>query len=346
MCLKRSKSGKMKILIYTPAFYPSTGGLEAINMIIADQLTIKGFDVVLITPEQNHLGDDKKKFKYQIVRDVGRSSLWKWYKWCDVFVHSVLSLNGIWPLLFYPKKWVVIHHTCNYYIWDQNKTIISRLKMFASKLAVNIAVSNAVASYLDLPNVTVIKNAYNRELFTTINHCQRKGFVFVGRLVTEKGVSLLLNAYRSYCRRSESPYCLTIIGDGPEVDKLKQMANEYDVCFKGLLTGQLLVNELNKHACMIVPSVYNEAFGIVALEGLACGCFCIGTDGDGVQEAIGECGVLFKKGDADDLALKMYEFEQATFNTQEYTAKVQKHLSHFTPEYVGTQYEHFFYCLK
>lgn len=60
MCLKRSKSGKMKILIYTPAFYPSTGGLEAINMIIADQLTIKGFDVVLITPEQNHLGDDKK----------------------------------------------------------------------------------------------------------------------------------------------------------------------------------------------------------------------------------------------------------------------------------------------
>lgn len=336
----------MKILIYTPAFYPNTGGLETINMIIADQLTIKGFDVVLITPQQNHFNNDESKFNYQIVRNTSRKSLWRWYKWCDVFVHSVLSLNAVWPLLFHPKKWVAIHHACNYHLWNQNRTIKSRLKTLASKFSINIAVSNAVAYNQNLLNVTIIRNAYNSDLFKTINRNPRNGFVFVGRLVTEKGIDLLLEAYQLYCKKSKAPHHLTIIGDGPEMNHLKQAANGYDVSFKGLLTGQTLVNELNKHACMIIPSVYHEAFGIVVLEGLASGCYCIGTDSDGVQEAIGDCGRLFKKGDANDLALQMYEFEQTKLNIHEYFTKVQEHLSLFTPEYVGNQYEHFFNCLK
>lgn len=48
---------------------------------------------------------------------------------------------------------------------------------------------------------------------------------------------------------------------------------------------------------MIVPSIYNEAFGIVTLEGLACGCRCIVSDGDGLHEAVGKYGTLFIKGD-------------------------------------------------
>lgn len=128
----------MRLLIYTPAFYPNTGGLETINMIICEQLSQNGFDVTLITPQYNPRNDDSR-FDYKVIRDTSYKSLWHWYKWCDVYVHSVLSLNGIWPLLIWPKTWVAIHHTCYFHVWDGKPTFISRLKKFASKFAKNIA---------------------------------------------------------------------------------------------------------------------------------------------------------------------------------------------------------------
>lgn len=45
----------------------------------------------------------------------------------------------------------------------------------------------------------------------------------------------------------------------------------------------------------MIPSVWGEAFGIVALEGMASGCIEICSDSDGLQEAIGNNGFLFKR---------------------------------------------------
>lgn len=333
----------MKILIYTPAFYPNTGGLETINMIICEQLHKNNIEITLITPQSNSHNDDDK-FAYRIIRDTSYKSLWHWFKWCDVYVHSVLSLNGIWPLLLWPKKWVVIHHTCYFHAWDGKATLKSRLKKIASRFAHNIAVSKAVADKLSLHNATIIHNAYNSQLFTNNNTNRRKGFVYVGRLVTEKGVELMIEAYKLYSRTSKQPWSLTIIGNGPELNKLKSQAlTEPNISFIGEKRGISLVTALNNYACMIVPSVYNEAFGIVALEGLACGCQCIVSDGDGLQEAVGNCGILFKKGDSKDLATKMLSIETA--GTMDLTT-VNKHLNNFTSKEIGKQYIKYFSLLN
>lgn len=332
----------MKILIYTPVFYPNTGGVETINMIICEQLYNHGFDVTLITPLCNPNNDDDK-FPYRVIRDISRKSLWHWYKWCDVYVHSVLSLNGIWPLLVRPKKWVAIYHTCYFHVWDRKPSIISRIKCFASKFAKNIAVSKSVADKLGLHNVTIIHNAYNSQLFRITNTSKREGFIFVGRLVTEKGVDLLIESYKLYSERSSNPYKLTIVGDGPEIENLKIQASGYNIQFVGRKQGEDLVHELNNHACMIVPSVYNEAFGIVALEGLACGCRCIVSDGDGLQEAVGSCGILFKKGSANDLADKMLLGE--TSKNIDYEV-VAKYLERYTSDAIGKKYINYFNSLS
>lgn len=332
----------MRLLIYTPAFYPNTGGLETINMIICEQLSQNGFDVTLITPQYNPRNDDSK-FDYKVVRDTSYKSLWHWYKWCDVYVHSVLSLNGIWPLLIWPKTWVAIHHTCYFHVWDGKPTFISRLKKFASKFAKNIAVSHTVAHDLGLHNATVIHNAYNSSLFTNTNTTNRKDFIYVGRLVSEKGINLLIEAYKIYVANSHNHWGLTIIGDGPEKSKLQNQASNFNIHFLGKKCGEELVKELNNHACMIVPSIYHEAFGIVALEGLACGCQCIVSDGDGLQEAVGDCGILFKKGDIKNMANKMLLAENNdTINHKSIT----KHLELFTPLEIGRQYVNYFKSLK
>lgn len=332
----------MRILIYTPAFYPNTGGLETINMIICEQLSQNEFDVTLITPQCNPQNDDDK-FSYRVIRDTSYKSLWHWYKWCDVFVHSVLSLNGIWPLLIWPKTWVAIHHTCYFHVWDGKPTFISRLKKFASKFAKNIAVSQAVSHELGLHNATIIHNAYNSSLFTNINKANRKNFIYVGRLVSEKGVDLLIEAYKIYAANSHNHWGLTIIGDGPEKNNLQNQASNFNVHFLGKKCGEELVKELNNHACMIVPSIYHEAFGIVALEGLACGCQCIVSDGDGLQEAVGDCGILFKKGDTKDMAKKMLLAENSDAINYK---SIIKHLAHFTSLEIGRQYVNYFKSLK
>lgn len=60
---------------------------------------------------------------------------------------------------------------------------------------------------------------------------------------------------------------------------------------------------LNQHKVLAVTSThpYYEAFGIVVLEGLACGCLVVGADGDGIEESLHGYGFLYKNGDENEL---------------------------------------------
>ena len=56
-----------------------------------------------------------------------------------------------------------------------------------------------------------------------------------------------------------------------------------------------------RHRVMIVPSISAEGFGIVALEGLACGCRMLVSDAGGLPEAVGQFGAVFPMGDVQAL---------------------------------------------
>jgi glycosyltransferase involved in cell wall biosynthesis len=98
----------------------------------------------------------------------------------------------------------------------------------------------------------------------------------------------------------------TIIGDGPEEAALKARVASAGlggtVLFLGSLDQAALVRELNRHRILAVPSYWGEPFGIVALEGAACGCVPVGTDDGGLPEAIGSCGPVVAKRDPAALA--------------------------------------------
>jgi glycosyltransferase involved in cell wall biosynthesis len=131
-----------------------------------------------------------------------------------------------------------------------------------------------------------------------------KEFIFVGRLVSDKGVDLLLEAMALLLRENIEPR-LTIIGSGPDEKGLKAQAEKlglHKVYFLGARTGVELANLLNQHKVLVVPSRWEEPFGIVALEGIACGCFVIGSAGGGLVDAIGSCGKTFRNGDVKELA--------------------------------------------
>ena len=124
--------------------------------------------------------------------------------------------------------------------------------------------------------------------------------MFVGRLVSDKGADLLIRAYAEVKDDAEG---LTLVGTGPEEASLRRMASELGVeaRFTGPLEGEDLVRELNQHAILAVPSRWPEPFGNVALEGMACGCVVVGSDGGGLPDAVGVGGLIFRSGDTGHL---------------------------------------------
>ena len=141
--------------------------------------------------------------------------------------------------------------------------------------------------------------------------CLKKGnndFVFLGRLVSDKGVDLAIEAI-AILNSENKNYKLTIIGDGPELQKLIMQAADLGisehVTFLGSLKGGALVEHLKQHQFMLIPSRWKEPFGVVALEAIACGCIPIVSDGGGLPDAVGNAGLVFQRGSLVDLVNKI-----------------------------------------
>ena len=183
--------------------------------------------------------------------------------------------------------------------------VASNVKRLITRAATNICCSHAVQSKIPGKSV-VVSNAYRSELFKEYDDViQDLDIVFVGRLVSDKGVADLIDALRLLYEANFRPR-LSIVGDGPERADIKQRVErlglDHQVSLTGIKSGVELARFLARHRVMAVPSKWAEPFGIVALEGIACGCVIVGTDLGGLPEAIGRCGVTVPNGDTAAMA--------------------------------------------
>jgi glycosyltransferase involved in cell wall biosynthesis len=291
----------MKILVYTPAFLPKVGGLEMNTAHLAGHFQRAGHEVTVVTTTPGASADPG----YRVVRNPSPWELLRWTRWCDVFYQANVSLRGLWPLLLVRRPWVVSHHS--WYCRTEGRVAWQdRLKRWLLRFAAaSISVSTAVADDLETPSV-VIPNAYRDDLFRRLPGVERtEDLVFLGRLVSDKGVDLLLDALTRLAEEGLRPR-LTVVGEGPEGPALRAQAARLGLAdridFLGVRTGEELVEILNRHRILVIPSRYNEPFGIVALEGIACGCVVVGSEGGGLKQAMGPCGDTFRNGDVEDLA--------------------------------------------
>lgn len=301
----------MNLLLYSPAFAPSVGGLESVVAMLAEGFARAGHRVTVVTttpadgPDRSAASDREGSALYRVVRNPGPLRLLRLVHRCDVFFQANVSLKGLWPLLLLRRPWVVSHHSW-YCQSDGRITWRDRLKRrLLRRAAASIAVSRAVADDLDTPSV-VIENPYRDDLFRRLPEIPRdRELVFLGRLVSDKGCDLLLEALGRLDARGVRPR-LTLVGTGPEEAPLRRritaLGLDDRVELAGRAGGEALVRVLNRHRVLVAPSRYNEPFGIVALEGLACGCLAVGSAGGGLADAIGPGGWVFPNGDVDALA--------------------------------------------
>ncbi|QPN63428.1 glycosyltransferase family 4 protein [Synechococcus sp. CBW1004] len=130
---------------------------------------------------------------------------------------------------------------------------------------------------------------------------------FAGRLVTEKGVDDLLDAMHILVRRIPAA-SLLVAGDGPERKHLEARARRigigHHVVFLGHLSRLQLEERLKGAWVQVVPSRWEEPFGIVAAEAMMRGTAVLATNSGGLNEIIQdhETGLLVPANDPQSLA--------------------------------------------
>jgi glycosyltransferase involved in cell wall biosynthesis len=320
----------VKILLSSYAFYPSIGGVEVLSAMLAEQFCLRGHEVVVLTDTTG----ESAAAPYRVVRRPAKGQLWELVRWCDVFVHNNINLRSAWPLLFMRRPWAIINSG------SIAATPMGRLKRFCARFAVTSGVSADTARKIGTN--TVIPNCYDDDLFRELPDGSREvELMYLGRLVSEKGVDVLLRALGRLKQAGMAPR-LTIVGGGPEETSLREMASSLgldgQVRFAGIRRGGELVKELNSHRILAVPSTYQEPFGIVALEAIACGCVVVGSEGGGLREAIGPCGMTFPNGDATALANCLKELLTDAGKVSAFRDQAADHLARFTKGNVADRY--------
>ena len=127
---------------------------------------------------------------------------------------------------------------------------------------------------------------------------EESGAVFVGRLSREKGIDVLLEAWK------ELPIRLTIVGDGPESGRVKgAMATNDRIEWRGLLNPEDVAKEIRRHAALISPHRGPETFGLSIVEAMAAGRAVVASELGGPGETIvdGTTGLLTIPGDVESL---------------------------------------------
>lgn len=301
------------------------------------------FEITVVTQTPAGHYDDSS-LPFCVVRQPGFFQLWQLIRSSDVVHLAGPALTPLFLGLFVKRPIVLEHHgfqticpngqlliepqgtpcpghfmagrhgeclRCNS---DQGRLaswklwLLTFLRRFLSAQAsANITPTQWLGDLLDLPRVTTVPHGLDASpaVRRTASSSGAPAIVFVGRLVTTKGVHVLLKAAKILLEERRS-FELLIIGEGPERAALEQFVRdsqlEANVRFAGRLNDVRLEAALAQAAAVVVPSLGGEVFGMVVAENMVRGLPVVASDLGAFVEVLGGTGLTVRTGDAGDLA--------------------------------------------
>jgi glycogen(starch) synthase len=153
----------------------------------------------------------------------------------------------------------------------------------------------------------IIPNGYDPAIFFDRQLERQHDFIFVGRFNHDKGPDQFVAALEKL-HRDGRQFSALMIGDGEKMEACRQIIRrspglEKKISFAGAITDRSEVARLMNHSkVLVVPNRWEEPFGMVFLEGLACGCRLVATNSGALQEISGGYARFVEKGNIDALA--------------------------------------------
>ena len=138
-------------------------------------------------------------------------------------------------------------------------------------------------------------------------------YLFLGRLVPEKGILVLLDAW-SFLEQRLGPACprLIIAGTGPEEARVHKLAiRSRQVRFTGFVTGREKADLILHCRALLVPSIWWEPLGLTVYEAYERGRPVLAAQSGGLMETVlhGTTGYLHEPGDIHSLANSVVRIE-------------------------------------
>ena len=138
-------------------------------------------------------------------------------------------------------------------------------------------------------------------------------FIYVGRMVSGKGLDTLFSAYRKV-RSVDLDVSLLLVGDGPEQQRLQAETGELSgVVWAGFIQPAQLPGIYSIADVMVFPTL-GDANGLVVEEAMAAGLPVISTSAAGDIRARvpeGVAGYVVPPADPDALATRMIELARS-----------------------------------
>lgn len=233
------------------------------------------------------------------------------------FKPDIIHAQHLWIIskiaLEYNIPVIITSHGSDIMGYDMWPKFHDMMHEVANKCNKIIAISNdskEVISKIFKENkdkVVTIPNGYDENVFykenynrneilkeLNINKSYEKIVCFAGRLAKNKGVDLLLEAAKIY---EEENTLTLIVGDGEEytnLNNIKEKLGLKNIVFLGNRDHETLRKVYNISDVCAVPS-RQEAFGLVALEAIACGTPVVATRQGGIPDFVNDkVGILIK----------------------------------------------------
>jgi glycosyltransferase involved in cell wall biosynthesis len=184
------------------------------------------------------------------------------------------------------------------------------------------------ARYLGFTSAQIGRMGYSADIdiFLPANPSQiNKTFLYVGRLVEEKGISVLLDAYEGYKKSRQDSWKLRIVGNGILKKKILERGIP-GVHVEDFVQPARLPNLYESSSCFILPSLF-EPWGLVLHEAAASGLPIISSDVCGASEKFVESdinGFTFRSGDVLELEKAMLRLHDMSTSEWNFMSKSSK----------------------
>jgi glycogen(starch) synthase len=302
------------------------------------------FNVTVVT-ETAAGGHDDEALPFRIIRQPRFFKLWQLIRTSDVIHVAGPALLPIFLAWLSRKPFVIEHHTyqaicpngvllhqpdrsiCPGYFQagrygecvsclqsevSTPRAIAQLLLMFpryrlSRAATINIAVTSHVRDRHKLPRTSVVYHGIEKLLPNpdALIPSRRLCIAYVGRLVAEKGVPVLLEASK-LLKNEGHDFEVRIIGDGTERSKFEDIIQRENlsscITITGFLSGDALANALRDVKVVVMPSVWEETAGLAAMEQMMRGRLVIASDVGGLDEVVSDAGMRFAPGSAESLA--------------------------------------------
>ena len=341
--MPRTKDRALRIAMLGHKRIPSReGGIEIVVGELATRMAAKGFHVTCFNRRGHHVSgadfDEKKRTEYcgvtlknvwtldkkglaAMTASVSAAVCAAFGKYDVVHFHAEGPCAMLWlPKLFGKKCIATIHGLdhqrakwgkfASWYIRTGEKCAVK----YAHEI---IVLSRNVQNYFKdtygrdtvfIPNGVLPAEPSQADQITQRYGLHKDEYIlFLGRLVPEKGVKYLIEAYRQLKTQKKLVIAGGTSDSGDYLEELTQLAEgDPNILFTGFVQGRVL-EELYSNAYLYVLPSDLEGMPLSLLEAMSYGNCCLTSDIAECATVVGEYGLTFQKGNVRDLGAKLQQ---------------------------------------